>query len=157
LWGRAEALTVKVSPSLFDLANAGSTILIRVNVENVTDLGGLEFKVSFDSSVLVIPTTSQVVEGTFLSGALVWRKDISTPGQLKYGATLDSGVSGSGTLIEITFTVLDPNACERISLYDVKLVDSSIPPNELDVDSVKSGIARKCGAAVTVITSMLNE
>jgi len=156
LWGEAGALAVKVAPSPFDLAGAGSTILIQVNVEDVSDLGGLEFKLSFNSSVLEIRNQSDVVEGSFLSGALVWRKDISTPGLLKYGATVDPGASGSGTLVEIAFTVLDPDACAHLSLQDVVLVDSSNPPDRLNLDSVQNAIAQGCGIAKMILTIVLN-
>ncbi|MBI4773268.1 MAG: hypothetical protein HY788_03640 [Deltaproteobacteria bacterium] len=156
LWGEARALGVNVTPSPFDLAGAGSTMLIQVNVEDVSDLGGLEFKLSFDPSVLTIQNQSKVVEGAFLSGALVWRKDIGTPGLLKYGATVDPGANGSGTLVQITFTVLDHEACAQLSLQDVVLVDTSIPPNKLTLDSVRNAIAEGCGLAKTIMTIVLN-
>ena len=156
LLGRAEALNVKVNPPLLDLAAAGSTLLIQVNIEDVSDLGGLEFKLSFNPSVLGIGNQSQVVEGAFLSGAQVWRKDISTPGIFKYGATITPGAGGSGTLVEISFDVLDTLGCTRVGLYDLVLSDTSF--NRLDVDSVQNATAQRCGGILTVIIlNVLNE
>jgi len=158
MWlGESQALSVKIAPSLFDLAGAGSTVVIQVNIEDVSDLGGLEFKLAFNPSVLDILSASDVVEGAFLSEALVWRKDISTPGLLKYGATMDSAANGSGTLVEITFAVLNHDACTRLQLQEVVLVDTSIPPNKLEIDSIGNGLSEKCKSIVTIFTNILDD
>jgi adhesin HecA-like repeat protein len=109
--------------------SAGSGVTLDVNISDVTDLFGFQFDLTFLPSVL---SANSIAEGPFLpSGGTTF----FLPGTIDntngtISATADSligaisGVSGSGTLAEFTFTAIAAGT-SSIDLSNVTLLDSS--------------------------------
>ena len=104
-----------------------SSFLIDINVENVTDLYGFEFKLSYDTTIL---DATNITEGPFLKSGgptFIAKMEINeTTGTIWVAITLyevEKGVDGSGTLVTITFeaTALGDSP---LHLYDTILGDS---------------------------------
>jgi adhesin HecA-like repeat protein len=108
---------------------AGSSVTLDVNISDVTDLFAFQFDLSFAPSVL---SANSIAEGPFLpSGGTTF----FLPGTIDntngtISATADSligaisGVSGSGSLAEFTFTAIAAGTTS-IDLSNVTLLDSS--------------------------------
>lgn len=117
--------TVYVNPSNIT-ANTGQNFTVNIDISDVYDLYGWEFKFGWDITLL---DCLKVVEGNFLkSGGSTFftYKVNSTAGTLIADCTLlgnVSGVTGGGTLANITFYVKNVGECP-LDLYDVILVDS---------------------------------
>lgn len=120
--------TMSVSPA--SLTDPSSPFTVNINIAGVDDLYAWEFKLYYNSTIL---SNSSVTEGTFLSSTgstffrVVNNTDTynATHGRFWVTCTLlgdVSGVSGSGTLATITFTVDGPAGTTPLDLQDTKLV-----------------------------------
>jgi len=134
---------VYVSPKEQVIDSLNESFIVNVNICNVLDLYGYEFKLFYNSSVL---NGSQVIEGPFLNSTgkdtFFWVVAFNDHYNSTHGIVwVDScltgdvlGVNGNGTLITIKFKSLAIGS-SQLSLNDVKLVDSrknSIPCQSLD-------------------------
>jgi len=110
----------------------GSTLSVSVNVANVSNLYGYDFKLYYDTRILDV---KNVTEGTFLKGKgstffkVKEMKDNynSTHGRVWLYSTMLSPAkpaSGSGTVAIIEFKGVKAGTA-TINLYDTKLVNSN--------------------------------
>jgi len=105
------ATTVTVSPSPATI-NPGETVIVAMYVNNVTDLYGVDIRLSFDPAKLEVvdadPLHSgiQVTDGDFLTDTFaVYREADNTAGTIKYVATQVNPTperSGSGVLFYVS-------------------------------------------------------
>lgn len=108
----------------------GATFSVNVKITDVVNLYGYEFKLQYDTTLL---TATEVVVGSFFEpGYEVWKNEINdAAGYTWLGVTQspkeNTGVSGSGTLAVIAFTVDTPGEF-HFSLYDTKLGDTGGQP-----------------------------
>jgi len=134
----ASPTRIYVNPSSVTGLSPGETFTIDINVEDVTNLYGFDFKLGYDTSIL--DATQIVIETWLSSGAEC--KDLS---QILPGDTcaiiknVDAGgyvwvvvtllqpaapVSGDGTLATITFQVTGTGV-SALDLYETVLVNST--------------------------------
>lgn len=118
---------------LVPVAQNGDTFAVDVVAENVTDLYGLEFFLTYDPAVLAVVDANpeqggtQIEPGTLLpveTGFVVSNQADPAAGRISYAITLLNPappVSGSGSLAQITFQKLQ-NAPSTVDIADVKLV-----------------------------------
>jgi hypothetical protein len=120
--------TVCVNPP--SLTDPSSPFTVNINISNVDDLYGWEFKLYYNSTIL---SNSTVVEETFLSSAgstqffVLNNTDTYNATHGRFWVTCTrlgnvAGVSGSGTLANITFTVDGQGGTTPLTLADTKLV-----------------------------------
>jgi hypothetical protein len=129
------AVNVKINPSSIQLPAVGSTFQISVTINGVIDLGGVEFDIDYNPSVITIANAGHVTLGSFpgstgrtvaILGPTINNDTGSfSAGVFSFGA--QAGPNGSGTLISVTFTV-QSSACSDIDLKNVMLADSSAVP-----------------------------
>jgi len=121
--------TIYVSPAVVN-SSVGEYFLIYINVSDVVDLYGWEFKLGWNSSLLEVVS---VEEGDFLKSGgdtFFTEKINNTAGYVYLACTLLGnvpGVSGNGGLAIIKFYVKAPGEC-LLDLYDTKLGDSLAQP-----------------------------
>ena len=135
--------TVSVDPSSLTGVLPGSTFSVDIVVTDVTDMYGYEFKLNYDTRVLTATAISLV--GNILEpGYFPWKQEINdalTPvtGRVWCAVTQElgavGGVSGSGLLATITFSV-DALGVSDLDLYDVELRD---PDGALITTEVSDG------------------
>ena len=107
-------------------ALVGQNITVNIDVSNVTDLYGWEFKLGWNNTILNL---LNVTEGTFLrnNGATFFTsKTNSTDPHIIVDCTRLVSLpeaNGNGTLATITFQILQPGDCD-LNLYDTTLVNS---------------------------------
>ena len=127
-WSNLQAgdVVLFVSPSSSEM-NIGETKVISIDVANVVDLYGFEFKLKYDTYLL---DAIDVAEGDFLKSGgdtFVSKMEINdTAGYVWVVITLmsaPSGVSGNGTLATITFKAIN-SGISQLGLYDTILGDS---------------------------------
>jgi hypothetical protein len=105
----------------------GQNFIININILNVTDLYGWQFKLRWDSTILDVVN---VTEGNFLKhggSTFFWPKINNTAGYFSVYCTLMGnipGVNGSGALATIQFHVRGSGKCDLL-LYGTILVSSS--------------------------------
>jgi hypothetical protein len=128
--------TVSVSPLSTTVAT-NQTFEVNIEVSDVADLYGWEFKLGYNASLLELVN---VIEGVFLNSnrdTYFVPKNMSTDGYLLAGCTSlrnVTGVSGDGTLATVEFRAKTLGSC-TLNLYDTKLVNSEkqlVGHDELD-------------------------
>ena len=125
------ATTIFVDPSN-STASIGENFTVYVNVSNVVDLYGWEFKLSWNNTIINVVN---VIEGSFLKsgGETFFTYKINdTGGYIITDCTLlgdVSGVNGNGTLASVEFHVKTYGNC-TLDLYDTTLVSSFEQPIE---------------------------
>jgi Cohesin domain len=107
---RAEAVNspAAINVSLPQLsANNGSSIVVPINVGNLTGQGAVsyDFDLRFDPAVLRLATSPITQTGT-LSNDFTITVNASTPGKLRVGAFNPSPLAGTGTLLNVNFEVI---------------------------------------------------
>jgi len=119
--------TVYVNPAVVN-ASVGEHFFLYIDISDVVDLYGWEFKLGWNASLLEVVS---VEEGSFLkSGGETFfsEKTNNTAGYVHLACTLlgdVSGVNGSGILAIIEFRVKAPGEC-ALDLYDTALGDSNL-------------------------------
>ncbi len=122
----ASSALVRVEPAEL-VVDPGADFTVDVLVENVSELGGYEFKLRFDPGVLEVTAAEN---GDFLgsTGRTVIPIDPNIDRQagvlLVAAASMGaaSGAEGAGTLAVITLTAVGQGVTD-LDLYDVKLAD----------------------------------
>jgi hypothetical protein len=123
---QTRSVTVAVSPPSIT-ANVNQGFSIDVDVSNVLDLYGWEFKLGWNASILA---EVSVNEGSFLnsSGNTFFTYYLNTTDEhLVVDCTLEGqvpGISGNGTLATIVFYAMNAGQT-ALSLYDIVLYDSA--------------------------------
>jgi PKD repeat protein len=122
---------VAVDPSE-NAADPSESFTLNVTVANVNDLYSYEVKVGFEVGLIdVILNATEVQEGPFLKEgapegtyfvAKIYRTYVHVAGLILGDYP---GVSGSGTLFTINFTVISPGKL-TLGLYDTSLRDSNL-------------------------------
>jgi hypothetical protein len=137
---QAGPATVSVSRSSITV-NIGQSFSINIDILNVSDLYGWEFKLGWNASLL---DWVSVEEGPFLKsgGNTFFTYNLNITGEhLIVDCTLEGlipGVSGNGTLATVSFYAKSVGECP-LGLYDVILLNSQ----EQQIDcNVVSGYAR---------------
>jgi len=144
------AATICVDPPT-SKAGVGQTFTININVSDVIDLYGWEFKLGWNLTLL---DAVSVTEGSFLkSGGNTFfvYKIFNTEGYILVDCTLlgnTSGVSGDGILATVEFDV-ECRGETILDLYDTKLVNSF---EQLIFHEVIDGTIRVMNAHFTLIT-----
>jgi len=120
--------TIEIDPAN-NVANPPESFIIEINVADVTDLFAYEAKIGFDKNVL---KATDVEEGLFIEDQTTspmgtyFTYTISDKFVYATCVTLGvvPGVSGSGNLFTVTFTIKDGGE-STLHLYDTILLDST--------------------------------
>ena len=142
----AQATLLKVDPAAQEVMQ-GATFDVEIYIDNlITNCGGIAFKLNFDASAMQGGVPSD--EG-FLGSVLgVYQVD-NTAGEATYAATQwpkTGGVSGSGLLSTITFTVDEsaPLGTYDLTFSQVEFREPDSPYTLIPIDTVS-------GSTVTVV------
>lgn len=126
-------VVVTIEPASLVIPDVGVTFKINVTVQNVENLYGWELKLYYPRDLI---NGTSAAEGSFLKqdgiftffGVHEFKDEFNeTHGRIWAYCTRTgnvSGVSGSGTLLSITFKSKAVNGPKNITLDDVKLSDS---------------------------------
>ena len=128
----AYAVTVKLDLAEVALPAAGDTFNIDLWFEDVTDLGGYQFDITYDTAIVKIANPGDVVLGPFLGAggrtALSLGPVIDNDnGKVSFGGFSfgpQPGVNGSGIAASISFTVQTRSGGE-LSLQGIQMLDTS--------------------------------
>ena len=125
----SEYPTISVSPTTYKGGNIGETFKINVTIQDVTDLGGAEFRLGYKTTVL----TATLIEygGIFGANYQEWVSTIDdSAGRLHYSVTRDFGqpsFNGSGVVATITFEVTELGSTV-LDLYETSLGNGAVVP-----------------------------
>jgi len=102
--------TIYADPQLVEksLSNVGSTFDLRVSIENVVDLFGFDFNVTWDWTLITLVNVeySSELDSVWGSGNWAMIKNETAPGWYKLVATSTlSGFNGTDALAKLTFRV----------------------------------------------------
>lgn len=132
----SEEFVVMVDPRI-EITKEGREVYIGVRVENVNNLFGIAFELSFPSEIMEIDTTYYNLGdllGNDIIGLIVYEENRVNCGLSKKRG--DSPVNGSGNIIEFKFKALSQGKGD-INLINVKLTDEN--GNEITGYYVKKG------------------
>jgi len=109
--------------------NPGESFTVDINIQDANDLYSYEVKLGYNPDILEV---ASILEGPFIKDQTT--APLGTLWSTIYGADYVyavcvtmmkyPGVSGSGTLFNVTFNVIDPGACD-LDLYDSIMLDSN--------------------------------
>jgi hypothetical protein len=126
--------TVSVYPQV-NLIDVGDSVELEILIDNAQNLGGFEFRVSYDPSVVQVSSADSTTLGDFL-GSTGRTATLLSPiidnnlGSLKVGAfSLGSseGPSGAGKLVNIKFDSVGAGLSD-ININDILLATADISP-----------------------------
>jgi hypothetical protein len=103
---------------------SGTNFTVNIDIINASGVGGLEFKLGFNSTAL---NAQSVARGSFIpiSATLLTEID-NTTGFAKFNVSLPSSLDGNGIVAVVQFQVMADNVNNStLHLYDVNLVDTS--------------------------------
>lgn len=97
----------------------GEYVDITIDAENASGLGSFQFNVTYDSSII---SANSVIIGTDLTGGIITKNINNVAGKVTVAGASDTGISGSGNVITINFTVVgnDPDSTD-INITNVEL------------------------------------
>ncbi len=132
----AQDTTVKIEPASISV-DPGETFSVTVAIENVTDLGGFEFELTYNPARLA---ATDVVTGPFLGStgrAVIEVGPTYGTGSLSYGAISlpppTEGPNGDGGLAFVTFQATSVGT-STLHLQNVKLRSTSVAPITTDTE-----------------------
>ena len=124
-----------IDPALVErnLSDVGSTFDVRVSVQNIVDLFGFDFNVSWNSALITLVATEYSSELDSVWGFGKWttvKNDIAPESYKLVATSTLSGFSGSQPLAKLTFRVeYSTFSVETLILFEVhKLSDSNWTP-----------------------------
>lgn len=153
--GEAVAATTTVSVADSSGAN-GDMVKVPINVVDASDLGTMGVSLTYDSSVL---KGIEADSGALATNSLVESNEIET-GKMLISFADTSGISGDGTILEVTFEVLgDSGASTQIAIeavgYDVDLLDVPLETAPGTFRVVEQGIGPIIPIIVAVVILLL--
>jgi hypothetical protein len=132
--------SIYVDPPTVTSISPGNTFTVNIKIDNVNDLAGFQFRLSWNPNILFAPsydTTGNLWENngnlTFIPNLFdttTFKNNVKKGEYLVALTKSDNSVptfSGSATLSTITFSVKSYGST-ALHLYDVKLGDSNINP-----------------------------
>jgi len=151
----SEYPTLSMFPKTHKGGNIGEVFKINVTIQNVVDLGGVEFTLGYNTTVL----TATLIEygGVFGANYQLWVSSINdAEGWLHYSVSVDFGepsFSGSAVVATITFEVTELGS-SVLDLYETKLGDSVVPPFPI-VHTVMDGFFFNAPFHDTAVTEVI--
>jgi PKD repeat protein len=121
---------VYVEPPYYYGNELGEVFTIKVNVVNIDDVVGFEFKLGYDVAILSaidVALGSFLIEPTFVASEEI-DNDI---GRISFAAITISAIpaQGNGVLATITFEVVGKGLC-IFDIYDLRMVGSTVGASE---------------------------
>ena len=118
----------------------GKEAKIPINLEDASDVGSLQIEITYDASVLQV---AQVEAGDLGKNALI-ESNQDNPGIIIIGLVDSSGINGSGSVVSISFDVLEKDSTcsliiKNVTAHDVNtLVDlpTSLTQGNFDAGDV---------------------
>lgn len=156
-FGGAQATTVLIDPATQESPPAGENLTVGVKIEDVTDLFAYQFDLVFDNTALKFLGIEEEeflkTDGTatlpfiVLEGQMVGLQDVTpevalalnSAGRIMVANTRlggAEGVDGTGTLVSISFEILEPKASD-LELQDVVLAN---PDQRIDANVVGGNV-----------------
>ena len=94
-------------------------IKVPINLENASNVGSLQIELSYDTSVL--QTTK--VEAEELGKNAMIEFNMDTPGYIIIGIVDSSGINGSGSVVSISFDVLEKDTASSLTIINAAAHD----------------------------------
>ena len=94
-------------------------IEVPIDVQNASDVGSLQMEISYDANVLKA-TNIEVEE---LGKNALIESNLDNPGIIIIGIVDSSGINGGGSIVSVSFEVLEKNAASSIIIKNVTAHD----------------------------------
>ncbi|KPK20810.1 MAG: hypothetical protein AMJ70_07900 [Dehalococcoidia bacterium SG8_51_3] len=92
---------------------------IPINLEEASNVGSLQIEASYDATVLQVV---QVEAGDLSKNALI-ESNLDNPGIIIIGIVDSSGISGSGSVVSITFDILEKDSASSLTIKNATAHD----------------------------------
>ena len=153
LYPDSTAISVQPPAIVNEALVPGASFSVEIVISDVTNLGGYEFNLTYDTNVLTA-TKFTVLNGTddFFAESKVWYSEINDPKGtvIAVVSATVGGVSGTGAVATIDFEV-DSIGKTGLNLTDTKLGTWDIPSEPIDHE-VHNGYFDNTPVAATAIS-----
>jgi len=92
---------------------------VPINLENASNVGSLQIEISYDASVL----QATQVEAEELGKNAMIESNLDNPGIVIIGIVDSSGINGSGSVVSISFDVLEKDASSSLTIKNAAAHD----------------------------------
>jgi len=92
---------------------------VPINLENASNVGSLQIEISYDASVL----QATQVEAEELGKNAMIESNLDNPGIVIIGIVDSSGINGSGSVVSISFDVLEKDASSSVTIKNAAAHD----------------------------------
>ena len=92
---------------------------VPINLENASNVGSLQIELSYDTSVL----QATKVEAEELGKNAMIEFNMDTPGYIIIGIVDSSGINGSGSVVSISFDVLEKDTASSVTIQNAAAHD----------------------------------
>lgn len=113
-------------------------ISVPLNIDNASNVGSLQIEISYDASVL----QATEVEADKLGKDAMIESNLDNPGLVIIGIVDSSGINGSGSIVSISFDVLEKDAASSLTIKNAAAhdVDTLVDlPTSLTQGSFEAG------------------
>ncbi len=129
----------------------GQKVDVSIRVQNIssvlgpdiTGFAGFEFELVYDAAIADVASNADIKRGDLILDPDDWstqRNNKATPNSLKYvAASAEELIDTDGTLVVITFTLVDPGSVQLI-LKDVVLKDQDVQDISPELITISDGI-----------------
>jgi hypothetical protein len=94
-------------------------VKVPINLENASNIGSLQMEISYDVSVL----QATEVEAEELGKDAMIESNLDNPGIVIIGIVDSSGINGSGSIVSISFNVLEKDAASYLTIKNAAAHD----------------------------------
>ena len=94
-------------------------IKLPIDIQNASNIGSLQIEISYDASVL----QATEVEADKLGKDAMIESNLNNPGIIIIGIVDSSGINGSGSIVSISFDVLEKDAASSLTIKNAAAHD----------------------------------
>ena len=110
---------ITVATAVIGCGKPDKVVDVAINLQNASNVGSLQIEISYDASVLQV----MQVEAEELGENALIESNPDNPGVIIIGIVDSSGINGSGSVVSITFDVLEKDTATSLTIKNVTAHD----------------------------------
>ena len=110
---------ITIATAVIGCGKPDKEVDVAVNLQNASNVGSLQIGISYDASVLQV----MQVEAEELGENALIESNTDNPGVIVIGIVDSSGINGSGSVVSISFTVLEKDGSSYLTIENATAHD----------------------------------
>ena len=112
-------VVITVATAIIGCGKPNKAVDVAINLQNANNIGSLQIEISYDASVL----QATQVEAEELGKNAMIESNLDNPGIVIIGIVDSSGINGSGSVVSISFDVLEKDASSSVTIKNAAAHD----------------------------------